>query len=191
MPIAIASRSCSSASAGPSVSTTDSPPFASTIRTASSTPHSSCGLIGEAEVPRLDRERVLGEDDRAAGHRHPLDADEDLHERILAFSGSKSGSRPTTATVTGKRSFMYSTASVVRSLDRVLGRQVGHQDVLAERGPGPSARHVRAAALRVGERRAVAQRDRLAAERVALDAGGRRVIVDRSVQRIAAGSSSR
>ena len=44
-PIAMQSRSCSSASAGPSVSTTDSPPPASTIRTASSTAHSSCGLI--------------------------------------------------------------------------------------------------------------------------------------------------
>ena len=45
MPIAMHSRSCSSASGGPSVSTTDSPPCASTSRTASSTPHSSCGLI--------------------------------------------------------------------------------------------------------------------------------------------------
>ena len=42
-PIAMQSRSCSSASAGPSVRTTTSPVCASTIRTASSTAHSSCG----------------------------------------------------------------------------------------------------------------------------------------------------
>ena len=41
MPMAIMSRSCSSASAGPSVSTTDSPPCASTSRIASSAAHSS------------------------------------------------------------------------------------------------------------------------------------------------------
>ena len=47
----------------------------------------------EAEVLRLDRLRVVGQHDPAAGHRHALDADEDLHERILAFSGSKVRSR--------------------------------------------------------------------------------------------------
>ena len=41
IPIAIAFRSCSSAAAGPSVSTVVSPP----MRTASSTAHSSCGEI--------------------------------------------------------------------------------------------------------------------------------------------------
>ena len=45
MPSAMQSRSCSSASAGPSVSTVEEPPLASISRTASSTPHSSCGLI--------------------------------------------------------------------------------------------------------------------------------------------------
>ena len=44
MPSAIMSRSCSSASGGPSVSTVDEPPCCSISRTASSTPHSSCGL---------------------------------------------------------------------------------------------------------------------------------------------------
>ena len=43
MPIAIRSRSCSSASAGPSVSAVEEPPCCSTSRTASSAPHSSCG----------------------------------------------------------------------------------------------------------------------------------------------------
>ncbi len=44
MPIAIASRSWSVASSGPSVRTVLVPPFASMSRTASSTAHSSCGL---------------------------------------------------------------------------------------------------------------------------------------------------
>ena len=69
------------------------------------------GADREAEVLGLNREAVLGEDDPAAGHRHTLDADQSLHERILAFSGSNGAVAPTTATVTGKRSFMYSTAS--------------------------------------------------------------------------------
>ena len=56
---------------------------------------------------------------------------------------------------------------------RVLGRQVAHQDVLADRRPGARARHVRAAALAVDERLAVAGEDRLAAEHVALDARAR------------------
>src|SRR5438034_864094 len=44
-PSAMASRSCSMASGGPRVITTESPLFASIRRTASSTPHSSCGLM--------------------------------------------------------------------------------------------------------------------------------------------------
>ena len=44
MPTAIASRSWSVASSGPRVRTVLDPPCASTIRTASSTAHSSCGL---------------------------------------------------------------------------------------------------------------------------------------------------
>ena len=55
----------------------------------------------EAEVAGLDRALVRGEDDLAAGDRHPLDADEDVHDRIRALSGSKSGVEPATATVTG------------------------------------------------------------------------------------------
>ena len=69
---------------------------------------------GEAEMAGLDRPPVFGQDDRPSGHGDTLDADEDPHDRILAFSGSKIGRAPTTATVTGKRSFMYSTA---RSVD--------------------------------------------------------------------------
>ncbi len=44
-PIDIAYRNCSSASAGPTVSTPALPPVRSAIRTASSTAHSSCGPI--------------------------------------------------------------------------------------------------------------------------------------------------
>ena len=66
----------------------------------------------EAEVACLDRALVAGEDDLSAGERHALDADEDVHHDLMrAFSGSKIGVEPTTATVTGYRSAMYSTAS--------------------------------------------------------------------------------
>jgi hypothetical protein len=69
--------------------------------TASSTPHSSCGLIVKPRCRALDRAFVVGQDDPPAGHRHPLDTDEDPHDRIRAFSGSKIGVDPATATVTG------------------------------------------------------------------------------------------
>ena len=77
------------------------PPCASTIRTASSTAHSSCGLtvkpryrvsIAEPSAVRTIRPPVA---------RHALDADEDVHERMRVFSGSNSGVAPATATVTG------------------------------------------------------------------------------------------
>src|SRR5437660_12739037 len=65
----------------------------------------------EPEVPGLDRLLVRRQHDRAAGHRHPLDAHQDVHERIRSLSGSKIGVEPATATVTGYRSLRYSTAS--------------------------------------------------------------------------------
>ena len=61
------------------------------------------------------------------------------------------------ATVTGYCSPRYSTSELLADV-RVLRRQVRHQDVLADRRPGAGARHVRAAAVRVDERRAVASR---------------------------------
>ena len=100
-PIAMQSRSCSSASAGPSVSTTTSPPPASTIRTASSTPHSSCGLIVKprcfvssacASAVSTMRPPVIGT--RLTQH-------EDPHERILSFSGIEGRLEPTISTVAG------------------------------------------------------------------------------------------
>ena len=92
----------------------------------------------EAEVARLERLLVGRQDHLAAGERDALDADEDPHVSTgsaaltRSLSGSKSGVEPATATVTGKRSPMYSTASSLADLG-VLGRQVGHQDVLADR----------------------------------------------------------
>ena len=61
----------------------------------------------ETEVLRVDRLRVGGEHHLPAGDRHPLDADEDPHERILSLSGSNGGREPTTSTVTGWSSSMY------------------------------------------------------------------------------------
>ncbi len=55
----------------------------------------------EAEVPRLERLRVVGQDHAPAGDRDPLDGAEDLHERILSLSGSKGARDPTMSTVTG------------------------------------------------------------------------------------------
>ena len=55
----------------------------------------------EAEVLRLERLRVLGEDHLPAGDRDTLDGDQDSHERILSLSGSNGGREPTTSTVTG------------------------------------------------------------------------------------------
>ena len=56
---------------------------------------------GEAEVPGLDRLGVLGEHDAPTRQWDPLDAGEDPHERILAFSGSNTPAAPAIATVTG------------------------------------------------------------------------------------------
>ena len=55
----------------------------------------------EAEMPGLDRLRVVGQVILPARQRHALHADENPHERTLVFSGSKIGVEPTTSTVTG------------------------------------------------------------------------------------------
>ena len=96
------SRSCSSASGGPSVSTTDcAAARASTIRTASSTAHSSCGLIVKprcrvwiscASSVRTILPPVIGT---------RLTQTSISHERILAFSGSKIAVEPATSTRVG------------------------------------------------------------------------------------------
>src|SRR4051812_12020781 len=179
MPIAIASRSCSSASAGPRVSTTDSPPCASTRRIASSTPHSSCGLMVKPRwrvssacssavrtiLPpvsgtRFTQTRIFmsGPDPRVVGIEDGARAD-DVDRDAVALVHVLDG-------------------QLLRALNGVLRRQVREQDVLADGRAGAGAGDVRATALRVGQRGAVAERDRLAAERVALDPAGARVVVD-------------
>ena len=81
IPIAIASRSCSSASAGPSVRTA----VAAALRL-----DDPDGLLDRALLVRADREAevagvdvlaVGGQEDPAAGRGHALDADEDVHRR--------------------------------------------------------------------------------------------------------------
>ena len=76
----------------------------------------------EPEVSSLDRLLVVGQGDLAAGQRHALDADEDVHERTRELSGSKIGVEPATATVTGYCSPMYCTSSCSPSLACSGGR---------------------------------------------------------------------
>ena len=61
----------------------------------------------EAEMPGLERLRIVGEHHLPARERDALDADENPHERILSLSGSNGGREPTTSTVTGWSSSMY------------------------------------------------------------------------------------
>src|SRR6267142_4640098 len=162
IPSAMASRSCSAASGGPRVSTTDSPWFASIKRTASSTPHSSCGLIvnprcfvssdispgARTILPpvngtlltqtrtfttsdsSLDSEVVRIKDRCGAGHRH-----RDRVALAHVFDGQGCAG------------------------NGMLGRQVCHEDVLADRRPGAGARDVRAPAFAVDDSLAVAGED--------------------------------
>ena len=102
---------------------------------------------GEAEVLRVERLRVVGEQDAPAGQRHALDADEELHARILAFSGSKIGARACDRHGDREELGHVLDRELGRALDRVLGRQVREQDVLADRRACAGARDVRAAAL--------------------------------------------
>src|SRR4029077_17978539 len=92
----------------------------------------------EAEVLGLDLLRVAGQDDPAARHRHPLHARQDLHDRILAFSGSKGARAPTTSTVTGKRSSMYSTASASEPSTACSGGKYAIRRYAPSEGPAPA-----------------------------------------------------
>ena len=106
-PIASVSRICSSASGGPSASTVDL--AAVLLHQPHRLLHAALLVRAdrEAEVARLDRLLVVGEDHPPAGERHALDADEDPHAGTApaaftrSLSGSKSGVEPATATVTG------------------------------------------------------------------------------------------
>ena len=55
----------------------------------------------EAEMASRDRALVVGQDDLAAGQRHPLHAHEDVHERMRVFSGSNTAVESVVCTVTG------------------------------------------------------------------------------------------
>ena len=157
------SRSCSSASGGPERQHDD----LAALRL--DDPHRllDAALLvrpdREPEVPRLDRLRVVREHHPPAGDRDALDADEDPHAadpRVLGVEDRRRAVR--SPTVTGYCSPRYSTSELLADV-RALGRQVGEQDVLADRRPGARARHVRAAAL---ARRRAARRRRVAPARV-------------------------
>src|SRR5262249_49239365 len=171
MPIAIASRSWSAASSGPSVRTVVVPPPASTIRTASSTAHSSWGLTVNARNfvsiarssgvnvifpavagTRLTQTRMFigNASPRSGSSAHPgvrrveergRADDVDRHRVALAE--------------------VLDLEPVAR--DRLVGWQVREQDVLSDRWPGPGARHERSAALGIGDRATIRGQDRLAA----------------------------
>ena len=107
MPIATASRSCSAAAGGPSVST---------VVVAAVRGREPDRLLDRALLVRADRVPEEGvstawasgrQGDPRSGLGHALDADEDVHRLMRAFSGSKSGREPATSTVTGYRSPMY------------------------------------------------------------------------------------
>ena len=79
----------------------------------------------ETEVPCVDRLAVIGQRDRRTGARNSFDADQYLHGDqlfIRVSSGSNRGVRPLRATVTGYRSPMYSTVSLVPSSAYSVGR---------------------------------------------------------------------
>ena len=178
MPIAIASRSCSAAASGPSVRTVELPPCASTMRTASSTAHSSCGLTVN---PRYRVSISCSSAVRVT--RPPVAGTRLTQTRTFTLSPGSGRCPGRTAACCRRRrrspgSARRSTRPPAWCRPGLLGRQVGHQQVLADRRPRPGARHVRPAALRVDERLAVGRQDRLATQHVALDAGRRRRVVD-------------
>ena len=107
------SRSWPAAAGGPSVSTVTRPANRSASRTASSTAHSSCGLTVKPDI------RVSTSWPSAVTTILPptigtrlTQARISIRRQLLTreFSGSNSGVEPATATVTGYRSPMYSTA---------------------------------------------------------------------------------
>src|SRR5689334_630598 len=186
IPIAIASRSWSAASSDPSARTVVVPPPASTIRTASSTAHSSCGLTVKARnfvsIARSSGVSVILP--AVAGTRL-------TQTRMFIGVGSPSSgscAHPDVLRVEQRRRAHdvdrdgVALAEVLDlelvARDRLVGWQVREQDVLPDRWTRPGARHERAAALGIGDRSAIGGQDRLAAEHVALLAGRRGRIVD-------------
>ena len=165
-PSARHARSCSSASTGPSDTTVTEPPNRSTSRTASSTAHSSCGLMVNPDaLVSMARESAV------SVIAPPTVGTRLTQTRIsmAAFTASAtpagSNTAPWDATVTGYGSPMYSTSSGVPDRGQV-GRQVRHQQVPADRRARPGRGHVRRPPERVHQARAVQGQDRLAAEHV-------------------------
>src|SRR4051794_17928871 len=180
IPIAIASRSWSSASTGPSVRTLDEPPPASTIRTASSTAHSSCGLIVN---PRC---RVSISSPSAVRKIRPPVAGTRLTQTRTFIR--RSGADPGVLGIEQRRRagnrdcYRIALAEVLHDQPladlRSLRRQIRHEQVLADRRSGSGRRHIRAAPLRVDDPCAVRRENGLAPEHVALDPGRGGRIVD-------------
>ena len=94
------------------------------------------------------------------------------------FSGSKSGRRAGDGHRDGV-ALAHVLDEQLLALDRVLGRQVGHQHVLADRRARAGRGDVRGTALAVDDPLAAGGQDRLAPEHVPLDARRRGRVVDR------------
>src|SRR6478672_3979710 len=178
-PTARADRSCSTASASPRVSTLARPPVAAATWTASSTAHSSWLLI----VKPAYRPSTAW-----ASSVSTTSPDEST-TRLMQTSTSAMSADPLVAGVEEPGGVGRAHRHRVELLHvghrqlvadhRLVGRQVGHQQVLAQRGRGARGGDVGVVAVAVGERAAVAGEDRLPAQHVALRPAGRGVVVDR------------
>src|ERR1700674_6134522 len=167
MPKAIASRSCSTASAGPSVSTTESPLFASIRRTASSTPHSSCGLMVKprcwvliarpSSVSRI-RPPVIGTRLTQTAMRNVLSPDAGVLG-VEEWRGPRDRDRHRVA-------LAHVLDKQLVAQHRLLRCEVGHQDVLADRRPRPRTGHVRPASLPIDDPLAATGEDRLTGQQL-------------------------
>ncbi len=137
-PSARQARNCSSATAGPSVATVTDPPNRSTSRTASSTAHSSCGLIVKPDVfvsiARRSAVSVIAPPTvgtRLTQTRISITA----AHRIRSPAGSNTA--PCDATVTGYCSPRYSASSGVPTSATEAGRYAISR-CLPTDGPDPA-----------------------------------------------------
>src|SRR6478735_539716 len=177
-PTASADRSCSTASASPSVSTEACPPVAPATCTASSTAHSSWVLVVK---PAYRPSTAWPSSVRTTS---PVESTTRLMQtRTSVMSADPLVGRVEQTGGVDRRDGHRVELLHVRHRELVaehglLARQVGHQQVLAQRRGGPGAGHVRVVAVAVGEGAAVAGEDRLATEHVALHPAGGGVVVD-------------
>src|SRR2546430_1644717 len=180
-PMAMASRSCSRAGSGPSVSTAVDPPCASISRTAASTAHSSCGLtVKPRKRVSISCWSAVSEilppvtGTRFTQTRMFIRSASALHAGVLRIEQGR-------APHYGDRHWIAIPEVLHRQGSPELGlfgRQIGEQDVLPDGGARARARHVRSPALSVLERGAVRRQDGLAPQHVALHSGRRHVVVD-------------